>query len=164
MLPFWNPFGAFRSGSYFKSSIRTHSFCCPSLEKAALLRTLCSSRKWQPTPVLLPGESHGQRILVAIVHGVAKSQTRLSAFRSLLELCSGSLHLFSFLILFAQRLCKGSHLSVSLNCFPSAELTIADSLMPSISHDQVIFLLHFSEQQMKASLLAVSYGLFTDPP
>ena len=26
-------------------------------------------RKWQPTPVFLPGKSHGQR---AIVHGVAK--------------------------------------------------------------------------------------------
>ena len=30
--------------------------------------------KWQPTPVLLPGESHGQR---SLVHGVAKGQTRL---------------------------------------------------------------------------------------
>ena len=32
-------------------------------------------RAWQPTPVFSPGESHGQRGLVAIVHGVAKSQT-----------------------------------------------------------------------------------------
>ena len=31
-------------------------------------------RKWQPTPVFLPGESQGQRSLVG-VHGVAKSQT-----------------------------------------------------------------------------------------
>ena len=31
-------------------------------------------RKWQPTPILLPGESHGQRSLQATVHGVAKSQ------------------------------------------------------------------------------------------
>ena len=30
---------------------------------------------WHPTPVLLPGKSHGQRI-----HGVAKSRTRLSDF------------------------------------------------------------------------------------
>ena len=37
-------------------------------------------RKWQPTPVLLPGKSHGERSLVAAVHGVAKSQTRLSDF------------------------------------------------------------------------------------
>ena len=37
------------------------------------------SRKWQPTPVFLPGKSHGQRSLVGyIVHGVAKSQARLS--------------------------------------------------------------------------------------
>ena len=32
-------------------------------------------RKWQPTPVFLPGKSHGQKRLV---HGVAKSWTRLS--------------------------------------------------------------------------------------
>ena len=36
-------------------------------------------RKWQPTPVFLPGKSHGQRSLVGyMVHGVAKSQTGLS--------------------------------------------------------------------------------------
>ena len=35
-------------------------------------------RKWQPTPVFLPGESHGQRIWWATVHGVIQSQTRLS--------------------------------------------------------------------------------------
>ena len=34
------------------------------------------SRAWQPTPVFLPGDSHGQRSL-AIVHGVVKSWTRL---------------------------------------------------------------------------------------
>jgi len=34
-------------------------------------------RKWQPTPVFLPGESHGQRSWQAIVHGVTKNQTRL---------------------------------------------------------------------------------------
>ena len=36
-------------------------------------------RQWHPTPVLLPGKSHGRRSLAA-VHGVAKSQTRLSNF------------------------------------------------------------------------------------
>ena len=30
-------------------------------------------RKWQLTPVFLPGKSHGQRSLVVTVHGVAKS-------------------------------------------------------------------------------------------
>ena len=34
-------------------------------------------RAWQCTPVFLPGEPHGQRSLVATVHGVTKSQTRL---------------------------------------------------------------------------------------
>ena len=34
-------------------------------------------RKWQPTPVFLPGESQGWGILVAAVYGVTQSQTRL---------------------------------------------------------------------------------------
>ena len=34
-------------------------------------------RVCQPTPVFLPRESHGQRSLAGIVHGVAKSQIRL---------------------------------------------------------------------------------------
>ena len=31
-------------------------------------------RRWQPTLVFLPGESHGQGVLGATVHGVTKSQ------------------------------------------------------------------------------------------
>ena len=34
-------------------------------------------RKWQPTPVFLPGKPHIQRSLVATDHRVAQSQTRL---------------------------------------------------------------------------------------
>ena len=34
-------------------------------------------RKWQPTPVLLPGESQGWGSLVAAVYGVTQSRTRL---------------------------------------------------------------------------------------
>ena len=37
-------------------------------------------RKWQPTPVCLPGKSRGRRSLVATFHEVAKSRTRLSNF------------------------------------------------------------------------------------
>ena len=37
-------------------------------------------RKWQPTPVLLLGESHGGGAWWATVHGVTKSWTRLSDF------------------------------------------------------------------------------------
>ena len=48
-------------------------------------------RKWQPTPVFLPGESHGSCLENPMdggawwitVHGVAKSRTRLSDFTSL---------------------------------------------------------------------------------
>ena len=43
-------------------------------------RPPCRRRQWHPTPVLLPGKSHGQRSLWAAVHGVAKSRTRLSNF------------------------------------------------------------------------------------
>ena len=35
-------------------------------------------REWQPTPVFLPGESHGHGAWWATVHGVAKSLTQLS--------------------------------------------------------------------------------------
>ena len=38
-------------------------------------------RKWQPTPVFLPEESHGQRSLMGyMVHRVAKNQTQLKWF------------------------------------------------------------------------------------
>ena len=37
-------------------------------------------RQWQPTPVLLPGKSHGWRSLVGYSPKVSKSQTRLSDF------------------------------------------------------------------------------------
>ena len=49
----------------FSSNIGVAPF--PPLQKA-----------WHPTPVLLPGKSHGQRSLVGSVHGVTKSQTWLS--------------------------------------------------------------------------------------
>ena len=42
------------------------------------VRKILWRRKWQPTPVFLPGKSHGQRILVVYSHRVAKSYTRLS--------------------------------------------------------------------------------------
>ena len=45
-----------------------------------LLRSWYRRSKWQPTPVFLPGESHGRW---ATVHGISKSRTRLSNFTSL---------------------------------------------------------------------------------
>ena len=40
----------------------------------------CQRRQWHPTPVLLPGKSHGGGAWWAAVHGIAMSQTRLSDF------------------------------------------------------------------------------------
>ena len=37
------------------------------------VRKICCSRKWQPTPVFLPREFHGQRSLAGPVHRVAES-------------------------------------------------------------------------------------------
>ena len=37
-------------------------------------------RKWQPTPVFLPGQSQGRGSLVAAVYGVTQSRTRLKWF------------------------------------------------------------------------------------
>ena len=44
-------------------------------------------RSWQPTPVFLPGESHGQRRLVGSVDRVTKSQTRLKQL-SITRVCT----------------------------------------------------------------------------
>ena len=39
-------------------------------------------RKWQPTPVFLPGESQGWGAWWAAIYGVAQSQTRLKQLSS----------------------------------------------------------------------------------
>ena len=61
---------------------------CPSLvaQKVKNLSAMLETWVWSqdqedpldPTSVILPGESHGQGSLVATVHGVTNSQTRLS--------------------------------------------------------------------------------------
>ena len=38
--------------------------CCAVLSRPVVSDSLWPKRKWQPTPVLLPGKSHGRRILV----------------------------------------------------------------------------------------------------
>ena len=47
------------------------------------VRKISWRKAWEPTPVFLPGESHGQRNLVAIVHSVAKSTTQLKRLSTL---------------------------------------------------------------------------------
>ena len=44
------------------------------------LKTMIQIRRWHPTPVLLPGKSHGCRSLVGCSTWIAKSWTRLSDF------------------------------------------------------------------------------------
>ena len=39
-------------------------------------------KKWQPTPVFLPGESQGRRSLMGCRHGVAQSRTRMKRLSS----------------------------------------------------------------------------------
>ena len=39
------------------------------------VRIILWRRKWQPTPVFLPGESQGWRSLLGAVYGVAQSWT-----------------------------------------------------------------------------------------
>ena len=48
------------------------------------VRKIPWSREWQPTPVFLPGESHGQRSLVGYRQWVTKSWIRLSDLTPLL--------------------------------------------------------------------------------
>ena len=52
-------------------------YMCSTLLNTAYQADL-RRRQWHPTPVLLPGKSHGWRQVV--VHGVVKSQTQLSDF------------------------------------------------------------------------------------
>ena len=59
------------------SEVKTSAFKCRRPGFDPWVRKIPWRRKWQPTPIFLPGESHGWRSL-ATVHGVAKSRTRLS--------------------------------------------------------------------------------------
>ena len=63
-----------------KAHLTSHSRMSGSRWISAFLNGCNIWEKWQSTPVLLPGKSHGQRSLVAVVPGVTKSWTRLSDF------------------------------------------------------------------------------------
>ena len=57
--------------------------CATSLSLFTLLHW---RRKWQPTPVFLPGESQGRGTWWAAVYGVAQSRIRLKRLSSLSRL------------------------------------------------------------------------------
>ena len=60
-------------------SLRVGHHCATSL---SLFTFMHWRRKWQPTPVFLPGESQGRRAWWATVYGVAQSWTRLKRLGS----------------------------------------------------------------------------------
>ena len=53
----------------------------------SLLTFMYWRRKWQPTPVFLPGESQGRGSLVGCVYGLAQSQTQLKPLSSSSSFC-----------------------------------------------------------------------------
>ena len=63
---------------YGRPSGEEHPCQCRRCRFDPRIGTLPQSRKWQPTPAFLPGESHGQRSLGSYRPWVTKSQTRLS--------------------------------------------------------------------------------------
>ena len=72
-------------------------------------------RKWQPTPVFLPGEAHGQRS-----HRVAKSQTQLSDWHfhfSFQWFPSHSFHNFICYFFFIRQYILADHLILSIALF-----------------------------------------------
>ena len=60
-----------------KAADMRHVFHCLVL----ILGKMPWRRKWQPTPASLPGESHGQRRLVASVHWVTKESDTIEHLR-----------------------------------------------------------------------------------
>ena len=60
-LPWW------LSGKESAYQCRRHSF-------DPWVRQIPCRRKWQPTPVFLPGKSHGQRTWWAIVRGILQAR------------------------------------------------------------------------------------------
>ena len=86
-------------------------------------------RKWQPTPVFLPGDSQGQGAWWAAVYGFAQSQTRLKRLSSS---SSSSRLVITFLP-------RSKHLSISRLQSPSAVILEPPKIKsitvsPSICH------------------------------
>ena len=55
-------------------------------------------RKWQPTPVFLPGESQGRGSLWAAVYGVAQSRTRLKWLKQSFPTATSQTGFFTLLV------------------------------------------------------------------
>ena len=71
-------------------------------------------RKWQPTPVFLPGESQGRGAWWAAVYGVAQSWTRLKWLSIAGAICSYSLCIFPTMgLLLSWLICEKSRSSLT---------------------------------------------------
>ena len=89
-------------------------------------------RKWQPTPVFLPGESHGQRSLA--VHGVARVRQDLATKLLLL-----SQYLSTFVSILYQISCSLASVRTSPSSlfFFKGILIILDPLHSFITHTKI---------------------------
>ena len=76
----WQPTPVFFPGPWTEYPDSLQSTGSQSQTQLKRLSMHYRRRHWHPTPVLLPGKSHGWRSLVGCIHGVSKSQTRLSDF------------------------------------------------------------------------------------
>ena len=63
-----------------KEAASRGSYSLSTLTPQRMLKVNAWRRHWRPTPVLLPGNSHGRRSLVGCSPWVTKSRTRLSDF------------------------------------------------------------------------------------
>ena len=90
--------------SFFSSSIKKEANTILGHDWATSLSLFTFThwrRKWQPTPVFLPGESQGRGAWWAAVYGVAQSRTRLKWLSSsrLSPLCHIQCSLISIIYL-----------------------------------------------------------------
>ena len=104
------------------------------LETHSQVRKIPWRRKCLPTPVFMPGEFHGQKSLVGIVHGITKSQTQLKQLST--HICTYNMYKFSSVTQSCPTLCN------SMECrnpgFPVhhklpelAQTHVGDAIQPS---------------------------------
>ena len=79
LLPGKNPMDRVPGRLQSMGSLRVGYDCTTSL---SLLTFMHWRRKWQPTPVFLPGESQGRGSQGAAIYGVTQSRTRLKRLSS----------------------------------------------------------------------------------
>ena len=96
-------------------------------------------RKWQPTPVFLPGESQGREAWRAAVYGVTQSRTRLKRLSSSSSISNLPLSL-SFLT------CKGDNAtyfsSLKNNVIPQTPINLVQQAASSEPQGRPPYFIH----------------------